>query len=68
MRVKLAVQILSNTTASAIRAVCDDVNDHLFNRNEIKKYPLPTALVCEMFNNCFDCFIKVSLFKKIYVT
>ena len=64
MKVKFAVQILSNTTASAIKAVCNDTNDNLFSQSDIIKYALPTAKICEMFNNCFDCFNKVSIFNK----
>ena len=59
MKVKFATQVLSNTTASAIRAVCDDTNDDLFNQNDIVKFALPTAYLCEMFNNCFDCLNKI---------
>ena len=64
MKVKYAVQILSNTTASAIKAVCSDPNNNLFSQSDIIKYALPTAKICEMFNNCFDCFNKVSIFNK----
>lgn len=64
MRVKFAVQIFSHTTASAIRAVCIDPNDNLFSPSEIIKYALPTAKICEMFNNCFDCFNKIPFFNK----
>ena len=53
MRVKFATQILSNTTTSAIRAVWNDSNDNLFSQNDIIKYALPTAYVCEMYNNSF---------------
>lgn len=64
MKVKFSVQILSNTTASAIRAVCDETNDSLFSDSNIVKYALSTAKICEMFNNCFDCFNKVKIFNK----
>ena len=64
MKVKFATQVLSNTTASAIRAVCDDTNDDLFNQNDIVKFALPTAYLCEMFNNCFDCLNKFKIINK----
>ena len=64
MRVKLATQVLSNTTASAIRAICFDKNDNLFNEKDILKFALPTAYFCEMFNKCFDCLNKIKMYNQ----
>lgn len=64
MRVKFATQILSNTTAAAIRAVCNDINDNLFTDNDIVKFALPTSYFCDMFNKCFDCMNKLPIYNK----
>lgn len=61
MRVKFAVQVLSNTTAAAIRSICD-TKDNLFVRKNIIKYAKPTAIFCEMMNNCFDCLNSLRIF------
>ena len=61
MRVKYAVQVLSNTTAAAIRSTCDE-EQNLFIRKNIAKFAIPTAKFCEMFNRCFDCLNKFPLF------
>lgn len=48
MGVKFATQIMSNATASAIRAFCDDISDNLLSKNEIIKYSLPTVYFSEI--------------------
>lgn len=65
MRIKFATQILSHTTASAIRTICYDDNDNLFNKKDIANFALPTAYFCDMFNKCFDCLNKFPIHDKI---
>lgn len=64
MRVKFAVQVLSNTTAAAIRSICDE-DQNLFIRKNISKFAIPTAKFCEMFNRCFDSLNKFPIFNKL---
>ena len=61
MRVKFAVQVLSNTTSAAIKSICDTENNMFVTKNIIQ-YAIPTAIFCDMFNKCFDCLNSLRIF------